>query len=51
MTTTTTPTRTPTPVISPVPIPDTRKRYNPDRDHCPAQRERTVRRIRRIIAP
>lgn len=39
--------------VSPVtsPGPDTEERYIPDLDHCPGQRYRTVRRIRRVIEP
>lgn len=41
-----TPTRT-----APAPTTQPERRYDPDRDHCPAQRVRTTRRIRRIIEP
>lgn len=27
------------------------RRYQPDPDHCPGQRVRTVRRVRRVIEP
>lgn len=46
--TTTTPTRT-TPTTTPRPEPV--RRYEPDPDHCPGQRVRTVRRTRRTIFP
>lgn len=42
------PVRTPT-RTAPATLPDVSPRYDPDRDHCPAQRTRTVRRIRRTI--
>ena len=43
-----TPTRT-TPLTRPGPDPE--RRYAPDPDHCPGQRVRTTRRIRRVIEP
>lgn len=45
---TSTPTRT-TPRTTPNPTPE--RRYRPDPDHCPSQRVRTVRRIRRVLEP
>ena len=44
------PTRT-SPTTSPGPQPDPARRYAPDPDHCPGQRSRTVRRVRRVIEP
>lgn len=46
---TTTPTRTTpttTPQVTPAP-----ERYNPGTTHCPSQRNRTVRRVRRFLTP
>ena len=46
----TTPTRT-YPTTTPRPQPEPIRRYQPDPDHCPGQRVRTVRRVRRVIEP
>lgn len=46
------PTITPTRVIPTTePSPEKSPRYAPDPDHCPSQRVRTVRRIRRTLNP
>ena len=45
-----TPTRA-DPITTPRPHPEPVRRYQPDPDHCPGQRYRTVRRVRRIIDP
>lgn len=47
----TAPTTTPTIAPSPTPRPEPARRYVPDPDHCPGQRVRTVRRVRRVIEP
>ena len=39
------------PRISPNVIPTPSRRYAPDPNHCPQQRVRTTRRIRRVIEP
>jgi len=39
------------PVTTPRPRPEPARRYQPDPDHCPSQRVRTVRRVRRVIEP
>jgi len=44
----TTPTRT---IPRTEPRIEPERRYTPDPDHCPGQRVRTVRRIRRVIEP
>jgi hypothetical protein len=43
-----TPTRV-MPTTAPTTQPE--RRYDPDHDHCPGQRVRTTRRIRRVIEP
>ncbi len=43
-----TPTRV-DPATKPFTAPE--RRYQPDPDHCPSQRVRTVRRVRRVIEP
>ena len=35
----------PSPTVAPI------RRYQPDPDHCPSQRIRTTRRIRRVVEP
>jgi len=47
----TTPDTKTTPSIAPAVVPETEPHYAPDPDHCPQQRVRTVRRIRRIVEP
>ena len=37
------------PTIAPRPNPEPMPRYEPDPDHCPGQRVRTIRRVRRTI--
>lgn len=39
------------PATTPRTQPEPVRRYRPDPDHCPGQRVRTVRRIRRVIEP
>lgn len=48
MVTISTPTRI-DPITTPQVMPDSVPRYAPDPDHCPTQRVRTVRRVRRVI--
>jgi hypothetical protein len=40
-----------TPRIAPSPYEEPVPRYKPDPDHCPNQRVRQVRKIRRVIEP
>lgn len=39
-----------TPRTTPATTPKPERRYHPD-DHCPAQKERTTRKIRRFVEP
>lgn len=48
---TTTPTRSPVVAPETAPRPDPERRYEPDPDHCPDQRVRTTRRVRRVFDP
>lgn len=37
------------PAVAPATQPERERRYAPNPDHCPQQRVRTVRRVRRVI--